>query len=247
MGTINFQPLKVRRLSEIVETAIKDRILTGAIKPGAKLPTEKQLGQQFGVSTVTVREALRGLQSMGVIEKKRGKGGGIFITEARSDTLKAALHDFLSSKKFTARDVVQLRIILEPAAAAIAATDMTPAELKNLEKSIKYFQRIKSKATRALLERDKLETHQRDMEFHRVIGKATHNPALSLTIDYALDCMSEFGWDSLATDIKNFMILTEQHFNIFTYIKERDAKRAKEAMLLHLQWADSYYASTKSD
>ena len=82
-----FQPIKVERVSEVIENRIKALILGGEIKPGDRLPTEKELSTQFGVSLVTVREALRGLETFGVIRKQRGRGGGIVVTEIESNSV----------------------------------------------------------------------------------------------------------------------------------------------------------------
>jgi GntR family transcriptional regulator, transcriptional repressor for pyruvate dehydrogenase complex len=78
---VEFESVKIRRATDIIENRISRMILNGTIKPGEKLPTEKELSDQFDVSVVTVRQALRGLEVTGMIEKKRGKGGGIYITE----------------------------------------------------------------------------------------------------------------------------------------------------------------------
>jgi len=64
------------------------------------LPSEKELSKQFGVRLVTVREGLKGLESLGLIEKRQGKEGAIFITEVSNDSVKTALHTSLSLKKY---------------------------------------------------------------------------------------------------------------------------------------------------
>jgi DNA-binding FadR family transcriptional regulator len=68
------------------------------------------------VSLVTVREALKGLETFGLIEKRKGKGGGIFVAEPRSEYVKTTLFHFLNHKKFTSRDLSELRMIIEPVA-----------------------------------------------------------------------------------------------------------------------------------
>ena len=131
MGKISFEPLRIRRLSEIIEDSIKDLILTGELKVGSKLPTEKEISKQFGVSIVTVREALRGLEAFGIIQKKRGKNGGIFVTQTERHIVKSAVQSFLSSEKFTARDLNEVRSVVEPPCVRIAASRLTPDELKD--------------------------------------------------------------------------------------------------------------------
>jgi GntR family transcriptional repressor for pyruvate dehydrogenase complex len=81
------QPIQVERVSEVIENRIKVLILDGEIKPGDRSLTEKELSTQFGVSVVTVREALGGLETFGVIRKQRGRGGGIVVTEIESNSV----------------------------------------------------------------------------------------------------------------------------------------------------------------
>jgi DNA-binding FadR family transcriptional regulator len=107
----------MRRLSSIIEESIKDLVLTGQLKPGDKLPTEKELSSKFGVSIVTVREALRGLEAFGVIEKKRGRDGGVFIS-SNGNTVKDVVYTFLTSKNFSAKDVNEVRGVLQPFSAS---------------------------------------------------------------------------------------------------------------------------------
>lgn len=77
MKKIEFESLKIKRATDIIENRISNMIIKGIIKPGEKLPTEKELSEQFDVSIVTVREALRGLEVAGLIEKKRKRWGNI--------------------------------------------------------------------------------------------------------------------------------------------------------------------------
>jgi GntR family transcriptional regulator, transcriptional repressor for pyruvate dehydrogenase complex len=136
MDAISFQPIKIRRLSEMIESSIKDFIITGALKSGYKLPNEKEIANQFGVSSVTVREALRGLEAFGVIHKKRGRGGGIFVGPDDSGLEKATNSppNLLTSGKYSAKDIGEVRRILEPAIARIAALNIPKKNLNPLKK-----------------------------------------------------------------------------------------------------------------
>ena len=133
MVEVSFQPLKIRRLSEMIENSIKDLIISGELKAGSKLPSEKEIRRQFDVSVVTVREALRDLEAYGVIQKKRGKDGGIFVTKNERDVVINAVQSFLSQKNFSANNLSEVRIIIEPAAVRVAADQITQPELKDIE------------------------------------------------------------------------------------------------------------------
>ena len=251
MQKVSFQPIKVRRLSEIVETSIRDLILNGEIKPGDKLPTEKEISKQFGVSSVTVREALRGLEAYGFIEKKKGKGGGIFVIPTGGDAVKIPLYNFLRAKKFSSSHLTQLRKIIEPDAAEIAASQIRPHEITQIEKNIRYGEKKLEKAQNALSEKDFLDMQEKKIEFHRLIAEATRNPVLTLTVDYVMDLLQmdfllKFKKATLIPDIAFSAEVVADHRNIFERVKEGDAPGAKREMLSHVERVDRYLISQES-
>src|SRR4030042_6737158 len=136
MKKIEFESLKIRRATDIIENRISTMILKGVVKSGEKLPTEKELSDQFDVSIVTIREALRGLEVAGLIEKKRGKGGGIYVTEINNDSVKRALHTFLKRRDFSAHHLAEVRLTIEPAIVSIASPQITASELTSLEDNL---------------------------------------------------------------------------------------------------------------
>lgn len=132
----SFKVIPRSRLAETVENHIRKLILQGDIKPGDKLPTEEEIGKQFGVSIVTVREAVRGMEVLGLIEKRKGKNGGIFVTEVNISPFKDAVGSYLRSKNLTSSDIAQLRLIIEPGATEIATSQVTIDEIAAIEKNI---------------------------------------------------------------------------------------------------------------
>lgn len=246
MTTINFEPLKIRRLSEIIEESIKDLILTGQLKTGDKLPTEKQISKQFGVSIVSVREALRGLEAFGVIEKRRGKEGGVFVTEPKRSAVISVISSFLTSQNFSAKDLSQVRKIVEPATAAIAASRITSKELEMLEKNIRRCENKIKKAEHAISERDFFDTKERNLEFHRLIAEATHNPVLALVVDYTMDFLLSFEKSILTAKVGISVKSIEEHRSILACIQRHDAQRAGEEMLSHIQRVEDELAKEET-
>jgi GntR family transcriptional repressor for pyruvate dehydrogenase complex len=187
MRTVNFQPIKIQRLSEVIENSIKDLILTGQLPIGSKLPTEMEISKQFNVSIVTVREALRGLESFGIIQNKRGKGGGIFVSQPQSNIAISAMSHFLVSNKFAAKDLSEVRLIIEPAAVAAAASQITSDELKILRNNIKYCENKLRNKGNAISKKDFFGVEERNVEFHRLLAQLTHNPLLMVSL-INVDC-----------------------------------------------------------
>ena len=245
MARISFSPIGIRRLSEIVEHRIRDSILKGEIKPGQRLPTERELAKQFGVSVVTAREALRALEIVGYIERNKGKGRGIVVKELQSDPAKMALYEFLRSKKFTLRDVCELRRIIEPSAARLAASKMTLQGAASLEKNIKYCETKIKKAEQTFSEKEFIDIKEKNVEFHRIIAEATHNPVLALTIEYAVDFLFEFT-RNLTPDIQYSIQQTREHRKIFTWLRNGHTEGAEKEMISHLEEAEAYFTAKAS-
>ena len=109
MVTLQVQPLKAKLLSELVEERLRELIVKGEIRPGEKFPPLMALSQQFGVSTLTVREAISALEALGLITKKRGKGGGIYVSEFGLDSVKIPMQWFRRSSARRARTMASSR------------------------------------------------------------------------------------------------------------------------------------------
>lgn len=246
MPKITFQRLRIRRLSETIEDCIKDLILRGEIKPGDKLPSEKELSRQFGVSIVTVREALRGLEVFGFIEKKKGKNGGIFMREAGSDSVKIPLYSFLSLRQFSARHLTELREIIEPAAVRIAAPQISSYEIGKLERNVRYCEKKIEKVGDVFSERDSFDIEERNVEFHRLIAEATHNPVLALTVDYVMDFLFSFKKAILTPDIIFSTEIVKDHRNILARLREGDGEGGEREMLSHLRRVEKYLAKKEA-
>jgi len=238
MKTVVVEPIKVKRLPEIIETHIKNLIINGKIKADEQLPTEKEISRQFGVSIVTVREALKGLEVSGLIEKKKGRGGGVFAIQPKSEMVKNSLYSFLSSKSFSSQHLTQLRLIIEPAAVKIAASKIKPSEINMLERNI-----LNAESNIYNMSHD--ERKQMNIEFHRLIAETTKNPVLSLTIDYVLDFLFHYKLKTLATNINFIRAVISEHRLILDGLKTRNIVETEKAMVSHLKNVEKYFAKNE--
>ena len=108
-----FSPVSVNRVSQVIVNQIKLLIRDGRLQPGDRLPSERELCQRFGVSRVTVREALRVLEAGGLLTIRVGAHGGAFLTSPSTERLSAGLADLISASSLTAANVTEARIIVE--------------------------------------------------------------------------------------------------------------------------------------
>jgi GntR family transcriptional regulator, transcriptional repressor for pyruvate dehydrogenase complex len=240
MKKIGFESLKTRRATDIIETRISNMVIKGTVKPGDKLPTEKELSEQFDVSVVTIREALRGLEVAGLIEKKRGKGGGIYVTEINSDSVKTALHNFLRRREFTSHHLAQVRLTIEPTIVRIVTEQITPEELAALDDNLTYCENILAKVSTEITLKDYHAIGQKNLEFHRLITEATDNPVFVLTMDYILEFIPDFKKSFFTPDIEMSTQVVKEHRGIYNALKAGNTLEAESKMLSHLKYIEDY-------
>src|SRR5437868_15156919 len=106
-----FAPVSVARASSSIADQIRQAIVTGQLKEGERLPPERELAEQFGVSRVTVRDALRALEAMGLIEVRVGARGGAFITVPSGPVLGQTMNDMMMMNAITLEDIVQAVLV----------------------------------------------------------------------------------------------------------------------------------------
>ncbi|MBN1190469.1 MAG: FadR family transcriptional regulator [Dehalococcoidales bacterium] len=240
MKKIEFESLKIRRATDIIENRISNMIIKGTVKPCEKLPTEKELSDQFDVSIVTIREALRGLEVAGLIEKKRGRGGGIYVTQINNDSVKLALNNYLKRRKFSAHHLAEVRLTVEPPIIRMIASIITPEELQVLEENISFCENKMEKTPPSFPFKEYFSVGEKNIEFHRLIAQATHNPVFVLTMDYVMDFIFDFKKSIFTPDIHHCAKVVEDHRSIFSALKAGDAAEAEARMLAHLHYIEKY-------
>ncbi|MFH1630022.1 MAG: FadR/GntR family transcriptional regulator [Pseudomonadota bacterium] len=169
---------KSDKISDNIIAQIRDSILSGQLKPGDRLASEKELIEQFGVSKATMREALRVLEVMGLIEIRKGTSGGAFVAEVDMKTTINSIINFIHFKPISVKEITMLRYFIEPAVARIAASTRTDKDIANLKNIIG----------------EVVSHHQaevsREIGFHRYLARMTKNTLLILLIDFVDNLLS---------------------------------------------------------
>lgn len=158
------------RLSDWVKDLLKKALLEGDLKPGERLPAEQEIARELNVSKVTVREALREIESEGLIEKRRGMYGGSFVAEPNLGKFCDQVINYYHTGGITPDQLVEFRRILEPALVAMAAERRTDEDLTRIRENIETYERS--------LDAGEVN-HSVAVEFHRLIADACHNPLAS--------------------------------------------------------------------
>ena len=214
------------RLSEMAIEQIKELIVSQNMGPGSKLPSERDLAETLQVGRSSIREALRILEIMGLVEVQPGKGA---FVKALTGDLFMPLSDLLHNEKETLHHHFEARMVLEPTAAALAAKRATKAEVEQLRKNIRTFKNN--------LEQNNLVGLIRaDIQFHRLVANATENR----TIEVCMNTITRHdfhGWKAaLRTQSRPHKTVNE-HSRIVEAIAAGDDKKARAAMRSHLMAA----------
>src|SRR5437762_13414894 len=127
-----FAPVSVARASSAIAEQIRTAILTGRLQAGDRLSPVRELAEQFGVSRVTVRDALRSLEAMGLIQVKVGARGGAFVTAPTGSKVAQSMSDMMVLAATTPEDIVEARLIVELGPVTLACARATDEDIGHL-------------------------------------------------------------------------------------------------------------------
>ncbi|WP_308797795.1 FadR/GntR family transcriptional regulator [Agromyces silvae] len=212
--------------TDVVVYGIKRMILDGELAPGDKLPIEKDLAPKLGVSRGSLREGVRALSIMGVLETRQG--AGMFVTSLDASLLLAPMGFVVDLQEHSGvHHVHSVRRTLETDAAARAALRVTDDDLAVASE-------ILDRAERAIEERDHEAVIEADMQFHRVIAEAAGNPVLAALIE-ALSSRTLRGrmWRSIRDEHAD-AATAKEHRAILRALSEHDPQAAQIRMSNHL-------------
>jgi len=221
---MEFKEIAPVRLYESVIEQIMDLIKNNELKPGDKLPPERELAEKLSISRNSLREAFRVLESRGLIKSK--PGGGRFIREIRENDHNNTENIILSLEKSSILELLEAREIFEVKIAEIAAQRATPEDIEIIEEALN-----KMNQKEELKDDKKTES---DTEFHLAIAGASHNFVFVNIIKLHLDLLKETRektWQIPGRREKQY----QEHRAIFRAIKEHNSKKAGEAILKHLR------------
>src|SRR5262244_857308 len=220
---MGIEPIKSTRIYEAIVRQVKAMIAEGRLKSGDRLPPERDLAEKFVVSRTSVREALRALESLGLIEIRPGEG--TFVREVSVESLIEPLALVMLSQREAIGELFEARQMIEPTLAALAARRATPEELSEMERI------LEAQAKEVASGRTGLE---QDAEFHAAIGAAAHNRAITRIAHAVMDLLRQSREASLNTPGRPTRS-HEDHRRLLGAIRARDEAAARQAMIAHLQ------------
>lgn len=206
-------PIKSEKVYKIIMKQIKDIVKSGELKRGDKLPSERELALRLNVSRTSVREAIKALETLGLVESKHG--GGNYIKNDFEDILLEPLSIAFMLLGSNNSEILELRKVIEPEVASIAAKNITENEIKELENIIEKLSKTTDSKICASL----------DKEFHYVIAKASKNHLLSTIVFSVSSLIEEYIDESKMYEIDREKVIND-HKIILEAIISHDSKKA---------------------
>ena len=221
MSDAVFETLERRPAYRIAEQTIRRRILDGSLAPGTLLPPEHDLAEQLGVTRPTVREAMRALESAGLIE--RGARRRMAVTAPAKSVVITAMHEAIVLHGISFRELWEVQTAIEPLAARLAAANITAELLDRLRANLDK--------TAGCLD-DPIALAEADVEFHDLVAQASGNQALLLARE-PLGALLFPAYGTVIRRIGPGRRLFEAHSRIFHALETGDADTAQDWMTKH--------------
>lgn len=227
---MKFQAIKPKKLSDVITEQIRELILQGELKPGDKLPPERELAASFGVSRPPVREAINALAATGLVEKHHGEG--TIVRSMVSNRLGDPLTNLIITSEAKVIELMEVRRGMESWTAYHAALRRTDADVAVLETLLLDMQDE--------LQDGKSSEHG-DGLLHTAIASATHNVIwlhMMHTVLHVMDDYLKLIWHNVYLSYEDRELLFNQHCAVVAAIKGKQAQSAYDRMLEHLNFAE---------
>jgi GntR family transcriptional repressor for pyruvate dehydrogenase complex len=216
---------EVVRRNKVYEEVAKqiERLILKKLKPGDKLPSERELAEMLQVSRSSIRDAIRGLELMGLVEPRQG--AGTIVRELSAESLVNPFANALKRRRDLVSELLDFRKMLEPPLAARAATRASADEISEMEEILHRQEEKQGQGDAAIAE---------DAEFHYNVALASGNSVVLKVLDILMDLLRETRERSLQVEGRPQKSLAG-HRRILAAIKRHDAEGAKSAMRRHIE------------
>jgi GntR family transcriptional regulator, transcriptional repressor for pyruvate dehydrogenase complex len=225
VSKLNLEPVLSLRAFEEIADQVRSRISEGKLRPGDRLPPERELAALFKVSRNTLREALRALELAGLVELKKGSSGGAFVLHGTSDAVVNGMRDLYFLGGISPADLTEARIAIGSAVVRLACARISPEEIAELEANL-------AAAERARLEGNFEARTAYHQKFHVLLAQATRNPILIATMEGIMEITRHFVRS--IGPVKVTKSAAPSRRRLIKYLKNRDADSAVNEMIDYL-------------
>jgi DNA-binding FadR family transcriptional regulator len=234
LGLVAFQPIRTPRAFEEIAEQIRKELSHRRLRPGDRLPPERALAEQFGVSRNTLREALRSLENSGLLRLQKGATGGAFVRESTGDAVVTGLRDMFHLGAIQPEHLTEARVLIEAITVRAACERATAQDIEGLKANI-------AAAEQAGRERanfyDQAAIH---LDFHRILARATKNPVMVIVMEALIDVMAHF-IQAIGQTRNSWVLPSRRRF--IKHFEARESEAAVSEMEQHLDRLNRYYLS----
>jgi DNA-binding FadR family transcriptional regulator len=219
-------PVKQEKRHQVISREIRKTIIDGTMRPGDRLPAERELSGIFQASRIVIREALKSLEASGLVVIK--PGSGVFVANGSSKTMSDSLYSILRMQNTSISEVTEARLIMEPNIARIAAQRATEADFQRLEANIREARRVS---------REKVPPTAQNIGFHSILAEMTHNAVVILTMKSLLEVLDAMFLDFSRNAARRLRIARDslnQHVKVLQALRERDPEKVYRLMFDHI-------------
>jgi DNA-binding FadR family transcriptional regulator len=180
-----FGPITTRRISEEIGERIRQQIASGTLPPGTRLPTERELSEQFAVSRMAVREGMRNLEVAGLIIVKKGRHGGAFVNESSAKLVTQQIRDMIDLGRASLPMLMEARLMVMDMVVRLACERATAADFRAMEANLE--------TTEMLTEAGRFEERTfTAIEFNKILADATRNYILGALVEGLSEVLRHF-------------------------------------------------------
>ncbi len=223
-SVVLFKPVVGTRPADEIQSQIRALLSSQRLKAGDRLPSERDLSEQFSVSRNSVRQALRSLVDSGLLDMKKGAAGGAFIRDGGGDAVMAGLTDLYSLGTIQPAHLTEVRILIGVEVVKLACERGTPDELAALEDNVQQAEqavRAKNYPLRTAI----------NLEFYRMLARMTRNPLLMVLTDSVTAITQKFVEEFMRTSTPTVMPFRRQ---LLPLLRAGDGEAAAELTRQHL-------------
>lgn len=231
------QPVKKVRLYETIVKQIQKLISSGTLKPGQRLPPERELAEELGVSRTSIREALRALETMGYLESKVGVGGGTYVKEITFSNIISPFSETLLQNDDFIVELLEVRLVLEIEVVRLAAMRRSDDDIRRLRDAVEQM--------RAEIGRGETGLNG-DNAFHRVLADAANNRVLHEFVGMCGNLLEVEREEHLRARTDEPLSALTQHELILNAVIDRDADTAQRLMQEHILSVSSVIKSNRA-
>ena len=224
MSGVAFTPIRQARASGEIVLQIERAIFDGELQTGDRLESERELAERFGVSRITVRDALRVLEARGLVHVKVGASGGAFVSDTNVDQVAESISTMIQLRRMTLSGVAEARTVVETATCELAAERADEADIKRIEQTVEKGRSVV---------REQAPHTEASMDFHVAVAIAAKNELLSATVAAYRDLLVQTLHDM--RDVRSAKTTQRAHEEILEAIRSHDPEAARKLMLEHLQ------------